>query len=560
MNRLSNPIENLRDNYDIVVIGSGYGGSISANRLARAGKAVCILERGREILPGEYPDTPKKMSKEIQINTSKKKIGSKLGLFDFDINEQVNVIKGCGLGGTSLINANVSIMPDKSIFTNGAWPKEIVNDLDNIYNVYAERARDMLRPVSYPEDFPELVKLTVLEKMAAYMQKPFFRLPINVTFKTGPNHVGVEQKACINCGDCVTGCNHYAKNTLIMNYLPDAKNHGASIFTCIQVTYIEKETDGWYVHIENTEPGRTVSVHRIKANKVIVAAGTLGSTEILLRSKIKGLSLSDRVGFRFSGNGDYIGFGYNTTAECNSIGFGNRNPEGRQPVGPCITGIIDMRKETDVHKRLIIEDCSMPGATATYLMVLGLALATVPLGKETGHGIKNWIGDKWRQLVSLLCGPYKGAVRNTQGFLTASIDDGAGVIYLKDDRPRINWPDAGHSGNYKAVNEDMYLATKAFKGNYIRNPLWNKLLGYDLISAHPLGGCIMADDATTGVVNHKCQVYSGTSGKEVYQGLYVMDGSVIPSALCANPLLTISSIAERGCSLMANDEGMSIPY
>jgi cholesterol oxidase len=217
-------------------------------------------------------------------------------------------------------------------------------------------------------------------------------------------------------------------------------------------------------------------------------------------------------------------------------------------------------KEPDVNKRLIIEDCSMPGATATYLMVLGLALASVPLGKETGHGFKNWLGDKWRQLVSFVCGPYTGAVRNTQGFLTASIDNGAGVIYLKDDRPRINWPDAGHSGNYEAVNQQMYNATKAFKGNFITNPLWNKLLGYDLISAHPLGGCITAENASIGVVNHKCQVFSGTTGSEVHEGLYVMDGAIIPSALCANPLLTICSLVERACKLMSDEEGFIIPY
>jgi cholesterol oxidase len=472
----------------------------------------------------------------------------------------VNVIMGCGLGGTSLINANVSILPEKTIFTNGSWPAEIVNDYDAILNDYSVKAKKTLGANPYPEDSPELVKLTVLKKMAEAMGKDFSRLDINVTFKTGPNHVGVEQNACVNCGDCVTGCNYGAKNTLIMNYLPDAKKHSAKIFTCISVTHIEKGADGWYVNIENTDPDRTITINRIKAKKVIVAAGTIGSTEILLRSKMKGLSLSDRVGFRFSSNGDFIGFGYNTTAECNSIGFGKRSPAGRQPVGPCITGMINMMKEPDVKKRLLIEDCSMPGATATYLMVLGLALASVPLGKETGHGLKNWLGDRWRQLVSFVCGPYKGAVRNTQGFLTASIDNGAGVIYLKDDRPRINWPDAGHSGNYDAINQEMYNATKAFKGNFITNPLYNKLLGYDLISAHPLGGCITAEDASIGVVNHKCQVFSGTSGNEVYEGLYVMDGAIIPSALCANPLLTICSLVERACRLMSDDEGFNIPY
>ncbi len=562
MNTLSDSIDSLQDDYEVVVIGSGYGGSITANRLARAGKSVCILERGKEFQPGDFPDTPKKMKKQIQTDGPKKHRGSRLGLFDFRLNKEIQVIMGCGLGGTSLINANVAIMPDKNIFTTRLWPKEIVNDLDNIYNLDCIRAKDMLNPSPLPEDFPQLVKLNVLEKMAGALGKPFFRVPLNVTWKNGPNHVGVEQRACVMCGDCVSGCNHRAKNTLIMNYLPDAKKHNAKIFTCIRVTHVEKATDGWFVYIENMnpDPDKKISINRIKARKVILSAGTLGSTEILLRSKKKGLSLSDKVGYRFSSNGDFIGFGYNTDVECNAVGFGNRSPVGRQPVGPCISGVIDMRAEPDVKQRMIIEDCSIQGSSANFLLVLGLGLAAIPLGKPTDRGLKDWFRERWRQLVSLFRGPYSGAVRNTQGFLTASLDDGSGEIYLDKDRPRITWPGAGHEGNYAAVNKEMYRATKVVGGTYIRNPLWNPFLNYDLITAHPLGGCILADDATTGVVNHKCQVFSENTGTAVHEGLYVIDGAVIPSSLCANPLLTICSISERACRMMAIDEGFTINY
>jgi cholesterol oxidase len=560
MNQLSDSIDSLRDYYEVVVIGSGYGGSITANRLARAGKSVCILERGREIQPGEYPDTPKKMGKEVQTDWPEKKRGSNLGLFDFRINKEINVVVGCGLGGTSLINANVCILPEKSIFTNGSWPKGVVDDLDNIYHLDSLRAKEMLRPGPFPENFPELTKLSVLEKMAGAMQKPFYRPPINVSFKTGPNHVGVEQNACIMCGDCITGCNHRAKNTLIMNYLPDAKKHQAYIYTCIGVTHIEKVTEGWQVYIENRDPAQKVSISHIKARKVIIAAGSLGSTEILLRSKMKGLPLSDKVGHRFSGNGDFIGFSYNSEVKCNSVGFGDRSPVGRQPVGPTITGIIDMGAEPDINKRLLIEDTSIQGNAANFLLVLGLALAALPLGKDTDRGFKDWLGERWRQLVSFVGGPYTGAVQNTVGLLSVSIDDGSGVMYLENDRTRISWPNAGQRGNFETISKEMFRATKVLGGTYIKDPLWNKLLGYDLITTHPLGGCILADDASAGVVNHKCQVFSGTSGDAVYEGLYVIDGAVIPSALCANPLLTICALAERGCRLMAIDEGFTIPY
>ena len=100
----------------------------------------------------------------------------------------------------------------------------------------------------------------------------------------------------------------------------------------------------------------------LTADLVVLAAGTLGSTEILLRSKAAGLSASDRTGFRFTGNGDALGFSYNTDETINGVGYGDRDPAGREPVGPCITGLIDLRNQPNLDDGMVIEDGSIPGA------------------------------------------------------------------------------------------------------------------------------------------------------------------------------------------------------
>src|SRR6185436_8418720 len=145
---------------------------------------------------------------------------------------------------------------------------------------------------------------------------------------------------------CVTGCNHGAKNTLIMNYLPDAKNHGAEIFTEMDVRYLERDGDRWVVHVQALDAGREkfdAPTMFVRADVVVVGGGSLGSTEILLRSKARGLPTSDRLGQGFTGNGDVLGFAFNTKQPINAIGFGHHDPEGRAPVGPCITSVIDIR-------------------------------------------------------------------------------------------------------------------------------------------------------------------------------------------------------------------------
>lgn len=557
MKRLSKPITSLKSHYQYLIIGSGYGGSIAASRLSRAGLQVCLLEKGKEFRPGEYPWDLDDAAKEMQVNTDKKHIGSKTGLYEFYMGKEMTVFKGCGLGGTSNVNANVSIEPEPRVFEDERWPLAIRSNMHSLTEGF-EKARQMLKPSPYPEGksgFPELAKTSGMKTSAAAMKEEFRYLDINVNFEYDKqlNHVGVEQHKCNNCGDCVTGCNHHAKNTLIMNYLPDAVNHGAEIFCEVGVQYLERKNDKWLVYFDLYNLGREkfdAPPLFVTADHVIVSAGSLGSTEILLRSKAKGLNISPALGKHFTGNGDVLGFGYNNDVKMNGIGLGKHfDDTGKEPVGPCITSIIDMRNKDVLEEGMTLEEGSIPGPIAPLLTSAFISLSRL-MGKDTDDGWDDWVAEKKREGVSLMKGPYSGALNNTQVYLVMTHDDGNGAMHLDNNRLEISWPDVGKQAIFKKVNGKLQEATKALGGTYLPNPQWNKLMDFDMVTVHPLGGCIMGDDASTSVTNHLGQVYSTNSGTDLHEGLFVMDGAIIPRPLGTNPLLTISAVAERNCKII----------
>ena len=149
MNRLSSAPTALQRHYDVVVVGSGYGGAIAASRMARAGRSVCVLERGREFMAGEFPRTPFQGTENIQYNTALAQIGSPLALLEVHVNEDVNAVVGCGLGGTSLINANVALEADPRLWDDSRWPAALRADKDGRDHGYA-LARAMLEPAPVP--------------------------------------------------------------------------------------------------------------------------------------------------------------------------------------------------------------------------------------------------------------------------------------------------------------------------------------------------------------------------------------------------------------------------
>ncbi|HJV70263.1 GMC family oxidoreductase N-terminal domain-containing protein, partial [Ideonella sp.] len=230
MKTIASPLGQIKGHYTVVVVGSGYGAGVAASRMARAGVSVCVLERGREILPGAYPDTLAGVQAELQIDTAEGRIGDEQGLYNLHVNPDMLALVGAGLGGTSLINANVVLEMDKRLFLSADWPEPFRQDPD-LLAPYAERARAMLDPSPYPSEFPPLNKLGALQASAQAMRQPFYRPPIAVNFVDQKNPFGVVQPKCTLCGDCTSGCNVGAKNTTLMNYLPDAHAHGAELFT-----------------------------------------------------------------------------------------------------------------------------------------------------------------------------------------------------------------------------------------------------------------------------------------------------------------------------------------
>ncbi len=563
MQRISLSLGEMEAEYPIVVIGSGYGGGVAASRLARSGQRVCLLERGREWLPGEFPDTEAEAAEQVQLHTTEGRAGRADGLYEFHLDEDISVFKGCGLGGTSLVNANVALEADPRVFDRPCWPSGIHGDPGGLLATAYARAREMLKPTPYPETAPPLAKLEAHRRSAEYLGQPFVRVPINVTFEDGVNHVGVEQKACTGCGDCVTGCNYAAKNTVAMNYLADAWNRGAQIFTGASVEWLERAGNRWRVHYRPTVDKREGFADApdlvVAAEIVIIAGGTLGSTEILLRSRARGLSLSPRLGEMFTGNGDVLGFGYNDDVPINGVGFGHHTPAGREPVGPCITSAVDGRTQPALEAGMIIEEGSLPGAIAGILP-LSFAIAAKMDGKDTDTGIVDFVKEAGRELDSVVRGAYHGAVHNTQTYLVMTHDDCKGKLELDDDRLRIRWPAVCKQPIFGTVNEQLYRCTEANGGTSVPNPMWKNQLKDSLITVHPLGGCAMGEDASTGVTNDRGQVFAGERGKDVHPGLFVMDGAVIPTSLGVNPLLTITAVAERNVVLLAREKNWNVDY
>jgi cholesterol oxidase len=564
MPRLSSSIADLRPHYTVVVVGSGYGGAIAAARLARAGQQVCVLERGKEWTSGSFPRGALGTLREVQARGASLpggQAGARSALLTFHVDGDVTVLTGSGLGGTSLINANVALRPDPRLFEDARWPAGLRADVDGLLADGFERAARTLAPAPYPEAFPKPAKLSALEQTAAHLGAgPAVRPPLCVTFQGGVNAAGVEQRACNLCGDCVAGCNRDAKNDLRQNYLPLARRAGAELFCEVEVRHLSRDGRRWRVHYRPLGAGRERFGGPdlfVTAEHVILSAGTLGSTELLLRSRDKGLPVSGMLGRRFSGNGDLLAFGDDLTTPVEAVGHGD-GADGAS-VGPCITGLVDGRGTERVEDGVVVQEGVVPGTLAPLMpAVLGLSAA-----RSGRDGVaRRWLRGAARALEAAAAGAGGGAaggvMRHTQTLLVMSHDDGEGVLRLEGDALRADWASAGHHGALAATRERLAEAARRQGGAFVTDPLWAFKDGHGMVTVHPLGGCAMAEDAERGVVDHEGRVFAGTSGAEVHPGLYVCDGAVIPRPLGVNPLLTISALAERFCVRLARREGWAL--
>ena len=543
---LATPWDQRKSAYDFVVIGSGYGGAISAARLASANlnprPSVCVLERGREWQPGNFPETLPDVAGATRSDLNP------LGLYELLNYPDISVIKGSGLGGTSLINANVAIVPDREVFEQFQWPSAITYDG---LAPYYQRARQALAANPHPRAL-QLAKVQALDKRAQELGMRAQALDIVVNFTVdGPNAFGVNQKPCIDCGNCVSGCNVGAKNTLYMNYLPMAANAGATILTQTKVEWLEKlPSGGWRIHGKHVDDPVNSTSFTLDAGEVILSAGALNSTEILLRSEMHGLSVAPALGTKFSGNGDFFGLAYNGDMQTNVLGYAYRDTPGAgdSPApGPNIVGVVRYTAGLPETQRITIEDFSFPRA----YVEASKALFGLIRGQDTVTGNEQaQSGRLTRDLNPLdpLHDP-DGAMNHTMLYLVMGQDNARGTVLFEapwtepDGRIRISWDQAGQQQIFTRMNEEIRRHARALEASFIPNPTWSMFRIGHLITAHPLGGCPMGDDYLQGAVDPYHRVFSGDG--TVHQGLYVTDGSVIPSALGVNPLMTISALTEQ---------------
>ena len=541
---LSIPWEQHKPGYEFVIIGSGYGGSITAARIAGALKqphSVGILERGKEWAVGDFPHDVPGILKNTRGDTNK------LGLYEFLNYRDISIIKASGLGGTSLINANVAIVPDPEVFQGAGWPKGIqYHEMQQYY----DRARAMLAPAPVP-DALNLLKVKALETRALQLGQHAEALDVAVNFHIdGPNPHGVIQRPCTKCGDCVTGCNFSAKNTLYMNYLPLAAKNGADIFTQTKVEWLEKLAGGagWRIHGQHYTDGLAHQPFTLDARNIVLSAGAVNSTEILLRSEMHGLKVSPALGTGFSGNGDFFGMAYNGDQETDVLGFGNRVPTAKEsrPPGPSIVGIIRYSASAPLENRIAVEDFSLPSA---YVQA-----AKAVFGAIRGEDMK--IGNEAQQAQRIRTDfdptsgyTPDGAMNHTMLYLVMGQDNARGTMNFSapwnepDGRMTIEWDNVGQQVVFTRMNEELKRHARALGASFIANPTWSVFRARHLVTAHPLGGCPMGEDYLHGAVDQFGRVFSGDGN--IHEGLFVADGSVIPSALGVNPFLTISALSER---------------
>ncbi len=580
-----------RGAFDVVIVGSGYGGAIAAAELAGCKDgdreiSVCVLERGKEYLPGMFPSRLADLPGHVRFSTdaSAGPCGRREGLFDFRIGPDVNALVGNGLGGGSLINAGVMERPLDDRFDG--WPGTVRQDLDDAFFSKVQTllgAGEGQSIDKHPDDVPKKYEaLKELARGAKHGQGAFRAARITVALEDGRNDEGVPLNKCKRCGDCATGCNHGAKISLDVNLLVRAWRANAEIFTGATVLRIERGRDGdWLldtVHTDAQLRERQGQPATLRARKVILAAGTFGSTEILLRSQSDALRFSPRLGQRFSSNGDAIAVAYGQNREVNAVADECVPPDDRK-VGPTITGIVDLR--ADKTNANVIEEIAIPGPLRrlfeeTVTTVNALHALAEP--DCTEHRPEGPAHDP--------CAVDATAIGQTSAFVMMGDDGATGALELVEDQSggrgdsndwgdgaiRVRWPQLrDHALFRRQVKTLQEMACRSgMGGRVLPNPLWQLLPDsiqslFDsrrgpLVTVHPLGGCTMGRDADDGVVNDRGQVFDRSldpEGRQAWSDLVVLDGSIVRNALGVNPALTIAALALRAVGALRKEWGLA---
>lgn len=535
----------MRHAYDVIVIGSGFGGAVTACRLAHAGQSVAVLERGRRWHGSEFPRAIGQVAGDAFWSE-----GRSYGFLEYLAFRNVDVIQGAGVGGGSLHYFNVNLRASPSIFQSPRWPAAIDR---HVLDPYYELALGMLesRELSPPPARTALPDRTTAFTEAARRAGYDTEL-VPIAVFTGPSgthaETGLSRNPCTYCGNCLFGCDVGAKSTLDRNYLALAEaRDGAEVLPLHVAQSIAPVPGGYEVRFRRLpeDPAGSPEHGTVRGTRVVVAAGALGSTGLLLRCRDRSRTLpalSTALGSGFSLNGELL------LARVHDAG---------RPCDPGIGPPITARATVSTPDGLLtVEDLGLPDALLWYLegampprlarsrRLAGLALAYL----GSAAGARHASPGRALQLDALVGG---GRTVHTIPYLGMGTDSSDGRVQLDGDGLDVDWNVRRNRPLYRQMERVMGAISEAAGGRYAASPLYRWPFRR-VATAHPLGGCSMGDDPATSVVDDHGEVWG-------YPGLYVVDGSIVPTALAVNPSLTIAALAERAASWMVHGRELTAP-
>ncbi len=557
--------------FDAVVVGSGFGGAVSAYRLAQAGRRVCVLERGKAYPPGSFPRRPREMATNFW-DPSK----GLYGLFNVWSFRGLEAVVSSGLGGGSLIYANVLMRKDErwfgteSSFEGGYehWPVGRA-DLEPHY----DEVERMLGAQRYPLEasgYADIAKTRAMREAAEGLNLEWGLANLAVTFANDaaspaqgepltaspyPNLHGRTRVTCRLCGECDLGCNYGSKNTLDHTYLSAAKHHGADIRVLCEVRRFGPRPGGGYEisYVEHDlqregKPGDTSKLPQvtITADRLILAAGALGTPYLLLRNRGAFPHLGPALGTRFCGNGDLLGFMLPSRSRAGGPGAA-RMLDGSH--GPVITSFVRTPDSSDpggTGPGFYIEDAGYP-VIVDWMVQAATARSTAnrllrfALRRIRARLTNNPVSDLSAEIGNLL-GPGELS-SGSMPLLGMGRDVPDGVMRLRKGYLDVDWTTETSKAYFRRVRRTMADISDQLGASFRENPL---SLLRRVITVHPLGGCPMGRDEREGVVDAYGQVFG-------HPGMYVADGSVMPGPVGANPSLTIAAFANRMAERMVDD-------
>jgi cholesterol oxidase len=543
------------ERFDAVVVGSGFGGSVMAYRLAEAGMRVCVLERGKAYPPGSFPRTPREFKASFWDPSE-----GLQGLWDAWSFRDIGALVSSGLGGGSLIYANVLLRKDERWFVredlahggHEYWPVTR-GDLDQHY----DRVEHMIGVETYPYA-ATTPKTLALRDAAKRLQLKWELPPLAVTFSspgqgpvTGepvvgapPNLHGRTRQTCRLCGECIIGCNYGSKNTLDYTYLSEASRLGAELRTRCEVRSLAPRAEGGYDvsyvrHLAENEgratDTRSLPLERLSCERLILSAGALGTPYLLLANSPHLPGLSRALGTRFSGNGDLLTFALEAT---------NRSTGADaflDPAhGPTITSYLRVPDALDggEGRGFYVEDAGLP-SLAVWLLHMSSAVGG--LGRAARFAARwasHQLGLDARSELGADISTLLGSCSLSGGslpLLGMGRDVPDGRMFLEDGWLEIAWQMRRSRRFFERVRSTMRDIAGTMGARFLDDPLWylNRV-----VTVHPLGGCPMGRDPSEGVVDAWGEAYG-------HPGLYVADGSVMPGPVGPNPSLTIAALADR---------------